>query len=459
MDKVLFVTVAVICLSVSGVDLRRYEPTWESLDTRPIPQWFDDAKIGIFIHWGVFSVPCFKAVWFWYYWQQGDKDIVNFMKKNYPPGFTYADFAPKFTTEFYNAEEWADMFNASGARYVVLVSKHHEGYTNWPSKYSWNWNSMDVGPHKDLTGELASAIRKKTKLHFGLYHSLFEFFHPLYLQDKRNNFKTQKFVKEKTGPELYEIVNKYKPEYVWSDGQWEALSQYWNSTQFLAWLYNESPVKDIVVTNDRWGNDTLCKHGGVLTCNDRYNPKKLVKRKWENSMTLDRTHWGCRKEAVLADFLTMDELIQTIAETVSCNGNILMNVAPTWDGRIPPIYEERLRQLGSWLKVNGEGIYSTKPWSHQNDTITHNVWYTSKKGTDGVNVYAIVLDWPKNGLIRLGAPIPTAKTKVEFLGYDGSVHFKATPGQLSMTIDVSFISFNEMPCDWAWTFKLTHLSN
>lgn len=120
MDETLLVAITGICLIVSGVVARRYEPTWESLDTRPIPQWFDEAKIGIFIHWGVFSVPCYKAVWFWWYWQQGDKDIVDFMKKNYPPGFTYADFAPKFTTEFYNAEEWADIFNASGARYTFI---------------------------------------------------------------------------------------------------------------------------------------------------------------------------------------------------------------------------------------------------------------------------------------------------------------------------------------------------
>lgn len=177
------------------------------------------------------------------------------MQRNYAPGFTYADFAPKFTAEFYDPLEWAEIFKNSGAkyelgktcwhwiigpfgiflwfsiqfnRYIVLTSKHHEGYTLWPSRYSWNWNAMDVGPKRDLVGrqkllgywniyrcimyrvlsqgDLAEAIRNSTDLKFGLYHSLFEWFHPLYQQDEQNNFTTQDFVKLKTIPELYEIV-------------------------------------------------------------------------------------------------------------------------------------------------------------------------------------------------------------------------------------------------------------
>nr|KAG5697078.1 hypothetical protein BaRGS_001994 [Batillaria attramentaria] len=198
-----------------------------------------------------------------------DKDVISFMQANYRPDFTYADFAKDFTAEFFIADQWADIFNASGARYIVFVSKHHEGYTNWPSKYSFNWNSMDVGPNRDIVGELASALRSKTNLHFGLYHSLFEWFNPLFLQDKANNFSTQDFVNSKTLPELYELVNTYKPDVVWSDGDWDAKDTYWKSRDFLAWLYNSSPVKDTVVTNDRWGNGVMCHHGGFLTCSDR----------------------------------------------------------------------------------------------------------------------------------------------------------------------------------------------
>nr|CAD7206629.1 unnamed protein product [Timema douglasi] len=130
------------------------------------------------------------------------------MNDNYPPGFTYQNFGKEFTAEFFEPNDWANLFQLSGARYVVFTAKHHEGYTMWPSKYSFSWNAKDVGPKRDLVGELASAVRNKTDLKFGLYHSLFEWFHPLYVQDKANGYKTQYFVGNKTMPELYELVSQ-----------------------------------------------------------------------------------------------------------------------------------------------------------------------------------------------------------------------------------------------------------
>uniref|UniRef100_A0A8C4QTC4 alpha-L-fucosidase n=1 Tax=Eptatretus burgeri TaxID=7764 RepID=A0A8C4QTC4_EPTBU len=234
-----------------------YTPDWASLDARPLPPWYDQAKFGIFLHWGVFSVPSFGSEWFWWYWQ-GAKwpKYVKFMNDNYPPGFTYPDFASEFHAEFYNPESWAKLIANSGAKYVVLTSKHHEGFTLWGSNCSWNWNAMDVGPKRDLVGPLAAAVRKRG-LHFGLYHSLFEWFNPLFHQDKATGFKTQTFVKQKTLPELYEIVLKYHPEVIWSDGDVAASSSYWNSKEFLAWLYNSSPVKDLMRTVSCGGNYLL----------------------------------------------------------------------------------------------------------------------------------------------------------------------------------------------------------
>lgn len=160
-------------------------------------------------------------------------------------------------------------------RYIVLTSKHHEGFTLWPSSRAFSWNAKDVGPHTDLVLELSTAIRKKQGMHFGVYYSLYEWYNPMYLEDKKNTFESSSYVKNKMLPELYELVNTYHPEILWTDGDWEAEYQYWNSTTFLAWLYNESPVKDTIVTNDRWGRDIPCHHGGVYTCTDRYNPGKL----------------------------------------------------------------------------------------------------------------------------------------------------------------------------------------
>lgn len=196
-------------------------------------------------------------------------------------------------------------------------------------------------------------------------------------------------------PQMHEIVNMYKPYVVWSDGDWEAPDTYWNSTEFLAWLYNDSPVKDYVVVNDRWGAGCSCHHGGYYTCSDRYDPREyhtystlsscnidplckcvtdvissdtLQKHKWENAMTIDRYSWGFRREATIDQYLSIEELVAQLVITVrlvwlvlhhydvivyiaySCGGNMLMNVGPTHDGRIAPILQERLEQMGEYHK-------------------------------------------------------------------------------------------------------------
>jgi len=455
-----------LLLAFAAVSAVKYEPNWESIDSRPLPAWYDESKFGIFIHWGVFSVPSFTSEWFWWYWK-GDKPwgtVVDFMEKNYRPDWTYADFASQFTAEFYNPDEWADLFKASGAKYIVLTSKHHEGFTNWPSKYSFNWNAGDVGPRRDLVGDLATAIRNRTDIKFGLYHSMFEWFNPLWKADSEGKFATNYYAHGKTIPELYEIVNKYKPEVVWSDGD-PAPSWYWNSTVFLSWLYNESPVKDTVVVNDRWGQGCACKHGGYYTCNDRYNPGHILNHKWENCLTIDKKSWGYRRNAVLTEYMTIQELITQLASTVSCGGNMLLNVGPTHDGRIMPVFEERLRQMGTWLGVNGESIYSTIPWpTAQNDTLTKNVWYTARKNaksTNGYDVYAIVLFWPEDNILNLGSPLTTPSTSVTLLGLKNPLHQPKLVGGTTNGMRVIFpqVNVNQLPCQWAWVLKMTNLKN
>ncbi|OAD52751.1 Alpha-L-fucosidase, partial [Eufriesea mexicana] len=413
-------------------EINKYFPTWNSLDSRPLPNWYDDAKFGIFIHWGVFSVPSFGSEWFWNNWQEEHNGTKyhDFMKQRYPPSFTYQDFAPEFTAEFFNATQWSELFQASGAKYIVLTSKHHEGYTLWPSKYSFSWNSVDVGPKKDLIGELAIAIRDLTSLKFGLYHSLYEWYNPLYLYDKRNNFTTQIFVKQKIIPELHELIEKYKPEVVWSDGDWEAPDIYWKSKEFLSWLYNESPIKDTVVVNDRWGQNIACHHGDFYTCTDRYNPGILLPHKWENCMTIDKKSWGFRRNAVLSEYFCLAELVKELVVTVSCGGNLLMNVGPTKDGIISPIFEERLRGMGDWLNINGEAIYNTRPWTTQNDTLTNSVWYTYNKNTKAI--YAIILNWPNKDILYLRSFKATIGTQISMLGSNILIEWKQNSENLTV---------------------------
>ncbi|NWI35773.1 FUCO2 fucosidase, partial [Picathartes gymnocephalus] len=435
----------------------RYEPSWGSLDVRPLPAWFDEAKFGVFIHWGVFSVPSFGSEWFWWYWQKEKREpYVKFMDTNYLPGFSYEDFGPLFTAEFFDPNQWADILKASGAKYVVLTSKHHEGFTLWGSKYSWNWNAVDVGPKRDLVAELATSVRNRTDLHFGLYHSLFEWFNPLFLEDATNAFKTRKFPISKSLPELYEIVTRYQPEIIWSDGDGNAPDTYWNSTGFLAWLYNDSPVRDTVVTNDRWGAGSICTHGGFYTCSDRYNPGHLLPHKWENCMTIDRSSWGYRRDAQLRDYLAIEDLVKQLVETVSCGGNLLMNIGPTHDGRIAVVFEERLRQVGAWLKVNGEAIYGTKPWRAQNDTVTPAVWYTFSPKEGKVN--AIFLNWPVSGILELGEPqAKLGETQVKLAGYKELLKWVAL-GEKGMVIALPQLTPQQLPCQWGWTLQLTEIN-
>uniref|UniRef100_A0A6P7FAU7 Putative alpha-L-fucosidase n=1 Tax=Diabrotica virgifera virgifera TaxID=50390 RepID=A0A6P7FAU7_DIAVI len=441
----LTILLALICASQA-----QYQADWESLDSRPLPSWYDEAKIGIFIHWGVFSVPSFANEWFWFEWNSGDYDITNYLKNYYPPNWKYTNFAKDFTAEFYDPNEWAEIFANSGAKYIVLTSKHHEGYTLWPSKYSYSWNALDVGPGRDVVGELATAVRAKN-LKFGLYHSYYEWFNEMWVADKANGFKTTEFVDRKTDPELREIVNAYKPSIVWSDGDWDAPDTYWKSKEFLAWLYNESPVKDEVVVNDRWGINTSCTHGGVYACQDRFNPGTLQQHKWENAMTIDYKSWGFRRNAKLSDYMTIEALLYQLVSTVSCGGNLLMNVGPTKDGVIAPIFQQRLQELGTWLSINGDAIYSTRPWTSQNDSLTNGVWYTSK----GSDVYAISLQWPKDSTLDLESAVDLFKntnTEVYLLGDGNGEALNWSLNDSSVTIN--FPDKAKVYSQWAYVLKI-----
>ncbi|XP_064114846.1 plasma alpha-L-fucosidase-like [Macrobrachium nipponense] len=444
----------VICSSILVAVIAKYEPTWESLDSRPLPQWYDDAKIGIFIHWGVFAVPSFGSEWFWEFWKKGKLPAyVSFMEENYPPGFTYQDFAPQFTAEFFDPEEWTRFSTPPGLSTSSLPANITKVLLFGLRRIHGTGTAWMLGRRGTWLVTWPALESKAPHIHFGLYHSLFEWFNPLYLQDKANYFHTNDFVATKTLPELYDIVRNYEPEIIWSDGEAEAHDWYWNATVFLAWLFNNSPVKDTVVVNDRWGIGTPCKHGSFYTCADRYNPGTVQPHKWENCMTLDKKSWGYRRNAVLADYLTIHELITQLAETVSCGGNILINIGPTHDGRLPPIMEERLRQLGTWLGINGGAIYGSRPWVHQNDSVTPGVWYTAKEDV----TYAIVLNWPKKSSLLLASVEPTEQTKIFMFGYgdflEEELKFKSTKSGMV----IKFPEMGEVRSQWAWVLIMTDI--
>lgn len=323
---------------------------------------------------------------------------------------------------------------------------------------------MDIGPNRDIIGELKDAF-SKTDIHFGLYHSLFEWFNPMYLSDKANKYKTRVYVENKMTPEFKQLVQNYEPELIWSDGDWEAGPDYWGSKDILAWLFNEAPNKDTIVVNDRWGKGVRGHHGSYYDGNDRYDPGKRIGHKWEDAMTVDKTSWGYRRNINIGDVLTPFELMSQIAEVISCGGNMLVNVGPTKEGTICPIFQERMSQMGAWLGSNGKAIYETKPWTHQQETVkdgknTFKVWYTSRP--DLKEVYAMMTGWPiQTSYVELTLPKTNKSTVVTMPCYDHPLTF--TQENDKVKIELPDLKYIKAKCgtggDWVFVVTFKDLVN
>ncbi|HXX22262.1 MAG TPA: alpha-L-fucosidase [Terriglobia bacterium] len=435
----------------SQAQAQNYAANWESIDKRPTPAWFDEAKFGIFIHWGVYSVPAFAdphskigetyAEWYWNHMQDKNGPTWTFHLLHYGANFKYQDFAGQFKAELFDPDQWADVFLNSGARYVVLTSKHHEGFCLWPCPAGWNWNSVDVGPHRDLAGDLSKAVTAKG-LKMGFYYSLYEWYDPLYLSDQR------RYVNEHMIPQMKNLVERYHPSILWTDGEWERPSEQWQSTEFLAWLFNESSVRDTIAVNDRWGKETRSKHGGFYTSEyQTFVPEGAQMgpaHKWEECQAIGRSFGYNRMEGP-SDYKSATELIHLLVDVVSKGGNLNLDIGPTSDGRIPVIMQERLLQMGAWLKVNGEAIYGTHAWRQMSEG---DVLYTSKGNT----VFAVAEKWPGHEL-ALSTPRTTAQTMVELLGRQAPLKWRQEAGKLR--IQVPPIPESALALPEAYVFKLT----
>ncbi|NSW94041.1 MAG: alpha-L-fucosidase [Bacteroidales bacterium] len=448
---------------------QKYDPKWESLDKRPTPQWFEDSKFGIFIHWGVYSVPAWGptgdsigvydkyAEWYWNKLLNKKSAVnlhfVRFHEQTYGPGFRYQSFAPMFKAELFNPDQWAELFRKSGARYVVLTSKHHEGFTLWPSAQSWNWNSVDVGPHRDICGELTSAVKAKG-LHMGFYYSLYEWFNPLYL----NNFS--EYVDNHMIPQMKDLVQRYAPDIVWTDGEWDKPSKDWKSEEFLAWLFNESPVRETVVVNDRWGSETRSKHGGIYTTeyglvHDKEGMDPGIYHPWEECRGIG-TSFGFNRAENLENYSSAKELVRLLVSTVSAGGNLLLDIGPDSDGTIPVIMQQRLMEIGGWLERNGEAIYGTRAFIRNtnekpvNPELNKNLFLTRK----GRDLYVICLNWPSDNIILKGLKTNNA-TRVKLLGAEIPVQTRNSGS--SLIIVPPALS----PDDYqlAYVFKITNILN
>lgn len=437
---------------VSAVAQKGYSADMESLSRRPCPQWWKDAKFGIFVHWGVYSVPAFAPTsgekFYSCYAEhyrgrllKGEKAFTEHHNKFYPH-MSYEDFAPKFSAENWHPDEWARLFKRAGARYVVLTSKHHDGFALWPSTESPYWNSSVLGPKRDICGELTKAVRA-AGLHMGFYYSLFEYAHP-HCGEKA----TARFVDEVNIPQLKDVVTRYSPEIVWADGQWRVPKEIARSDEFLLWLYNESPVRETVVVNDRWWDGSRGCSGDFYTTEYDHAGKDGNEKKnhpWEECRGIGRSFGYNRFERV-ENYLTDTQCIEMLCDKVSRGGNFLLNVGPDATGLIPPIMEERLLAMGRWLEVNGEAIYGSSMWQNQTKDMKKNrVYYTEK----GDSLYVIHFNWPQIEFCVRGCG---KISSISLLGSEVSIRYKQQGDDVLIASPA--INPGTMPCEHAWTFKL-----
>ncbi len=440
--------------------------TWEQIDARPVPAWFDGAKFGIFIHWGIYSVPAFApkradvnstglAYSEWYGWQIMQKfpPYFDHHRRVWGENFRYNDFAGLWKAELFDADKWADLFEKAGARYLTLVSKHHDGFCLWPSEYSHNWNSVDIGPHRDLVGELLDAVERRG-IRRGLYYSLLEWDHPVMRVPDVAKADIPKYAVEKMIPQMRELIEGYRPSILFTDGEWSYHSDLWHSRAFLTWLFEESSVRSEIVVNDRWGRDTRGVHGGYLTSeygevnspaiDEDAAHRSFARRKWEECRSIGAS-FGYNRAEDADDYLSEGELIRLLVSTVARGGNLCLNIGPCADGTIAPIMQERLLQLGAWLRVNGEAIYDTS--AGRADGLQEGVFATETKDA----LYIHCTAYPTRE-VAVSHPRVAPGAPVSLLGSGAPVEAGSERGRVRFT--APRLTVDEMPCKAVYVFKI-----
>ncbi|UCH64223.1 MAG: alpha-L-fucosidase [Fidelibacterota bacterium] len=454
-----------------------YEPTWESLRQYPVPEWFQDAKFGIYFHWGIYSVPAFGNEWYPRNMHDKGSEEYEYHVKNYgdPSEFGYHDFIPMFRAEKFDADEWAELFQKAGAKFAGPVAEHHDGFAMWDSDLT-RWDATDMGPERDIVGEIARAIRKRdmklvTSFHHAFNWKYYELSYEGDYDTKNAEYaglygqshppgapESEEFLKDWEA-KVREVMDKYQPDYLWFDFGWKepAFEEYKKS--LLAYYYNEAEQwgKGVVVT---YKGQHLPKGVGVLDL-ERGRLDTLSRDKWITDTSVDRNSWCYIKDP---NYKSVNTLIDNLVDRVSKNGNLLLNIGPRPDGTIPEEQKELLLGIGRWLDVNGEAIYGTRPWSVYGEGPTkmmggdfgerEDVIYTAKDirfTAKGDALYVICLDWPGEQ-VTIESLNTIEKSKImsiKMLGVDRELEWLLTEEGLTITAP------GEKPCENAYAFKIT----
>jgi len=480
-----------------------FQPNWSSLEKYQIPEWYRDAKLGVFIHWGVYSVPAYGSEWYprmmYLDVERRGENMFQYHLETFGlhKQFGYKDFIPQFKAEKFDPTSWAELFKETGFKYVVPVAEHHDGFPLYDCSFT-QWNATEMGPRRNLIAELADAVRAEG-MKFGVSsHRAFNWMYyvrrenfdnadpkyaglygrPLpHLFDKRaadhkSFFPPQdKVFKDDWLARTCELVDRFDPDLVWFDfgiapSQETPYDENHFKThlqRFAAYYYNISSAKPkgLGVINYKW---QAYPEAAAVLDKERSKMAEIREPFWQTDTAVSKSSWGYTLDP---QYKSPDRLVDDLVDIVSKNGCLLLNIGPRADGTIPEGDQEVLRAIGGWLKINGESIYGTRFWkvfgegptgvstghiSEANDKpfTSEDIRFTTKDGY----VYATILDWPADGVAKIKTLAsgcghwPGEISSIEMLGSDAKITWERTSDALNVTLPQA------KPCDFAVVLKL-----
>lgn len=420
-----------------------YEPTVQSLKKHEVPQWYRDAKLGIFVHWGLYSVPGWAPVnvenktqewkyhpyaeWYWNTMKIDGSPTQQYHNKKYGEEFGYYDFVKIFNqkSKQWKPEQWADLFNNVHARYVVLTTKHHDGFLLWPSAFLNPY--LPKGKRhaeRNIVGELTEAVRD-VGLKMGFYYSggIDWTFKPIVSRSYEVFGQTTPQTPQYANYadfQWMELINKYHPAILWNDITYPKKG---DALKIFAHYYNTVPNG---VINDRWGRKVF-----DFTTPEYTTMDSITTKKWETTRGIALS-FGYNRHSTDQQFLSVNKLVDMFVDIVSKGGNLLLNVGPKANGTIPQAQKKRLKGLGHWLDTNGEAIFGTRPWLvAEGQTVSGiPIRFTFKDG----QLYAILLEKPDNNTIIIKNIIAAENSELHLLGATQSLQWSNEAEGIKITL-------------------------
>jgi len=453
-----------------------WKPTWESLDQHRAPEWFLDAKLGVMLNWGMHSVPAWDknrggAMYPDAYGCEMYRDelVMAHHAKFWGSDFQWDDFLPLFKAERYDPDALLSLFEEAGARYLITMSKHHDGVAWWDSEWTRR-NTVRMGPKRDLLTPLIAAAKKrgfKVVLYFcyeewatavlgedgkpcyriwnwGSYAGL----HPLTSESRRRvsgSIPVSNYYDQYMTPLVKEMIDRFDPDGLWQDGEWATPAETLRSRELAAYFYNKANGRKAVSVNDRYGQGTRDHHGDYFA--SEYNSTQSYTHPWEENQGISQS-FAYNYEDNDESLGPPERLIHRCIDIVSRNGNLVIIGGPDASGVYPENVVRRLKALGAWMKVNGEAIYATRilpPYQEEN------VCYTRSK--DGRFAYAICKQWPGRSLILKG--IRASETaRITMLGVKMPLAWQQDEHGLTISLPENLQDEKARPCQHAWAIKI-----